>query len=92
MTTGTWNLYLIAIHPNRQGQGYGAALIAHLEQSLAARGERVLIVETSGLPAFDRTRAFYRKIGYEEEARIREFYQAGEDKIVFRKALGPKQE
>lgn len=54
---------------------------------LAARGERVLLVETSGLASFERTRAFYRKCGYDEEARIREFYQAGEDKIVFRKSL-----
>jgi ribosomal protein S18 acetylase RimI-like enzyme len=87
MTQGTWNLYLIAIHPDRQGTGRGAALLRHVEQALAARGERILLVETSGLPGFERTRNFYRKCGYDEEARIREFYQAGEDKIVFRKAL-----
>ena len=29
----------------------------------------------------------YFKNGYDEEARIREFYQAGEDKVVFRKML-----
>jgi ribosomal protein S18 acetylase RimI-like enzyme len=87
MTQGTWNLLLIAVHPGRQGQGRGAALLRHVEQALAARGERVLLVETSGLPSFKRTRAFYRKCGYDEEARIRDFYQAGEDKIVFRKAL-----
>jgi ribosomal protein S18 acetylase RimI-like enzyme len=87
MTQGTWNLYLIAVHPDRQGQRRGAALLRRVEQTLAARGERVLLVETSGLPSFEPTRAFYRKCGYEEEARIRDFYQAGEDKIVFRKAL-----
>jgi ribosomal protein S18 acetylase RimI-like enzyme len=87
MTQGTWNLYLIAVHPDRQGKGRGTALLRHVEQALAERGERVLLVETSGLPAFERTRAFYRQCGYDEEARIRDFYQAGEDKIVFRKAL-----
>ena len=87
MTQGTWNLYLIAVHPDRQGQGRGTALLRHVEQVLTARGQRVLLVETSGLPAFERTRAFYRQSGYDEEARIRDFYQAGEDKIVFRKAL-----
>ena len=56
---------------------------------MTERGERVLLVETSGLPGFERTRAFYRKLGYDEEARIRDFYQAGEDKVVFRKALAP---
>ena len=87
MTEGTWNALLLAVRPERQGKGLGAALMRHVEQTLAERGERVLLVETSGLDAFERTRNFYRKIGYKEEARIREFYAAGEDKVVFRKAL-----
>ncbi len=84
---GTWNLYFIAVHPDRQGEGRGATLLRHVEQTLAARGARVLLVETSGVPNFERTRAFYRKQGYDEEARIREFYKAGDDKVIFRKAL-----
>lgn len=87
MTDGTWNLYLIAVRPDRQGQGRGATLLRHVEQTLTARGERVLLVETSGLESFDRTRAFYRKCGYDEEARIRDFYSAGNDKLVYRKVL-----
>ncbi len=62
-------------------------MLCHIEQKLAARGERILLVETSGLESFEGTREFYRKCGYEKEAQIREFYQAGEDKIVFRKSL-----
>jgi GNAT superfamily N-acetyltransferase len=87
MTSGTWNLLLIALHPDRQGRGNGAEILAYVERLLAAQGERVLLVETSGLPAFGRTRAFYARCGYDEEARIRDFYAAGEDKVVFRKAL-----
>ena len=87
MTQGTWNLLLIAVHPVQQGRGVGAKLTRHIEKSLAASGERVLLVETSGLPEFERTRSFYRRLGYTEEARIRDFYQAGEDKIIFHKAL-----
>ncbi|NES99060.1 MAG: GNAT family N-acetyltransferase [Sphaerospermopsis sp. SIO1G1] len=88
MTEGTWNLYLIAIHPDYQRQGRGAFLLNYIEQMLTQRGERVLLVETSGLEDFEYVRAFYRKSGYEEEARIREFYKAGDDKVIFRKALG----
>ncbi len=87
MTNRTWNLQLIAIRPDRQGQGRGATLLRYVEQTLTARGGRMLLVETSGLPDFERTRAFYRKCGYEEEARIRDFYAAGDDKVVFRKVL-----
>lgn len=87
MTEGTWNLYLIAVHPDYQRQGIGRAMIGYIEQMLTAQGERLLLVETSGLEDFAGTRAFYHKCGYEKEALIREFYQAGEDKIVFRKLL-----
>jgi ribosomal protein S18 acetylase RimI-like enzyme len=87
MTDRTWNLLLIAILPDRQRQGRGAALLRHVEQTLVARGGRMLLVETSGLPEFDRARAFYAKCGFEEEACIRDFYAAGDDKIVFRKVF-----
>lgn len=58
-----------------------------VEQAVQVRGARVLLVETSGLPSFAHTRAFYHACGYHEEARIRDFYRAGDDKIVFWKAL-----
>ena len=87
MTEGTWNLYLIAVHPDCQRLGYGTSMLRYIEQTLIQRGERLLLVETSGLDSFEKTREFYRKSGYEQEARIREFYRAGEDKIVFRKLL-----
>lgn len=85
MTEGTWNLLFIAIHPDHQGQGRGTALLRHVEQTLAARGERLLLVETGA--SLEQTRALYRKCGYDEEARIRDFYKAGDDKIIYRKVL-----
>lgn len=87
MTQGTWNLYFIAVQPALQGQGRGGKLLSHVEHHLKDKGERILIIETSGLASFELTRAFYDKHGYDEEARIREFYAAGDDKVVFRKAL-----
>ena len=87
MTDGTWNLLAIGVHPGLQGRGIGTELIRHLETTLADRGERVLLVETSGLPDYEETRRFYQHLGFAEEARIREFYAAGEDKIVFWKSL-----
>ncbi len=87
MTHGTWNLYLIAIHPDYQRQGRGTALLRDVEQMLTERGERVLLVETSGTDDFDYVRQFYRDRGYTEEARIRDFYIDGVDKVIFRKSL-----
>ncbi|MEM9906091.1 MAG: GNAT family N-acetyltransferase, partial [Cyanobacteria bacterium P01_D01_bin.44] len=61
MTIGTWNLLFIAVRPDRQGQGRGAALMRYVEQTLATRGAHLLLVET--LASFERTRAFYHKCG-----------------------------
>ncbi|HEY9767380.1 MAG TPA: GNAT family N-acetyltransferase [Coleofasciculaceae cyanobacterium] len=87
MTHQTWNLQLIAVRPDRQRQGRGALLLRYVEQALTEKGGRILLAETSGVPGFESTRQFYRKCGYEEEARIRDFYEAGDDKIVYRKVL-----
>lgn len=87
MTDCAWNLLLIAVHPDRQGRGVGGMLTRHVEAILRDRGGRILLVETSGLPEFEASRAFYRRSGFEREGRVRDFYAAGEDKIIFRKAL-----
>ena len=68
---------MIAVRRDGQGGGRGAALLGHVEQALQASGQRVLLIETSGLPEFARTRAFYARCGYEEEARVRDFFAAG---------------
>ena len=87
LTDGTWNMLAIAVHPAHQGRGAGSALVKHLEATLLARGQRVLIADTSGTPEFKQTREFYAKNGYSEEARIRDFWAAGNDKVVFWKLL-----
>lgn len=87
MTSGTWNLYWIAVHPERQRQGRGQTLLSYVQQWLSDRGARLLLVETAGTDDFDYVRKFYLDSGFEKEARIRDFYDIGVDKIVFRKAI-----
>ncbi len=87
LAEGAWNMLAVAVLPSEQGGGCGGAIIKHLEAVLKKRGQRILIADTSGADAFVQTRAFYRKNGYVEEARIRDFWAAGDDKIVFWKPL-----
>lgn len=86
-TDGTWSLTLIAVRRDRQGRGRGAALMRHMEDDLREKGQRLVLVQTSGLPGFAQTRNFYLKCGYEQEARVRDYYTTGEDMILFRKDL-----
>ncbi|HAS39154.1 MAG TPA: GNAT family N-acetyltransferase [Microscillaceae bacterium] len=87
LTEGTYNLYLIAVHAQYQGQGIGREMIQYLEELLREQGQRILLVETSGNAEFELTRKFYLQNNYTQEAIIREFYQKGEDKVVFWKKL-----
>lgn len=87
MTEGTYNLYLIAVNKSQQGKGIGTQIMNYVESLLRKQNHRILLVETSGLPEFEQTRKFYDKLGYTREAVIRDFYQEGEDKIVFWKKL-----
>lgn len=84
LTNGTWNQLMIAVAPDQHGKGLGRQLMRHLEQALADRGERMIIVDTSGTDAFEATRRFYRAIGYEQVACIPDFWDTGDDKITFR--------
>lgn len=87
MTEGTWNLLLIAVSKSEQGSGVGTRLMSHVEQSLIEINTRVLLVETSGLPEYQLTREFYPKVGYKQVAIIPEYYDKGDDKVVFWKSL-----
>ena len=87
LTAGTYNLYLIAVHKDLQGKGIGRELMSYIENLLSSAGNRILLVETSGLPEFELTRTFYDNCRYNREAVIRDFYSEGEDKVIFWKKL-----
>ena len=90
LTIGTWNLLALAVAPPRQGQGLGRALVRAVEERILAQGGRLLLVETSGTAGFAGTRAFYRRLGFDREARIRAFYGPGDDKVIYTRALTPR--
>ncbi len=85
-----WNLYFLGVSPDQQGTGGGRALVGAVENDLISKGSeqaRVLLVETSGLPSFKPTRDFYEGLGFDEEARIRQFYGPDDDKVVYWKSI-----
>ena len=87
MTVGSWALWWIVVRADQHGQGLGRRLLAFAEEDARGCGANVLWVETSGTPHYEPTRRFYLKHGYDQEARLRDYYAAGDDQIIFRKAL-----
>jgi ribosomal protein S18 acetylase RimI-like enzyme len=87
VTRGTWNLLMLWTRKDREGRGHGFALVNHVERALVNASARLLIVETSGLAEFEKARNFYRKSGFIQEARIKNFFAEGDDKLVYTKAI-----
>jgi ribosomal protein S18 acetylase RimI-like enzyme len=88
-TDRTFDLYWIAVHPAAQRHGGGSRLLSEVEQRLVDRGARLLVVETSSRPEYDATRRFYLARGYQEVARMRDFYAIGDDRVIYTKSLSP---
>lgn len=86
-TDGAWYIKIIGVSPQFQRAGIGKEMMAEVERRLRLGNGRLILVETSATPEYDAARAFYSSIGYEEEARVRDFYTDGDDMVLFRKRL-----
>ncbi|MGD2154097.1 MAG: GNAT family N-acetyltransferase [Gemmatimonadales bacterium] len=84
-TVGTWDLYWIVVHPQAQGRGAGRGLLERAEAQMCDAGGRMCVIETSSRDDYEATRRFYRACGYEEVARIADFYDAGDDRVTYAK-------
>ncbi len=82
-----WDLWMIAVAPERQGQGIGGQLLRSSELKARAGGGHLMIIETSSEQRFDATHAFYIAHSYTEVGRIPDFYADGESKVIFSKRL-----
>jgi len=86
-TEGTYDLYWIAVSPKLHNKGIGRQLLNFTEREVVRMGGRLLIIETSSQEKYAPTQAFYLKNGYEIEARIRDFYRPGDDRLIYTKHL-----
>jgi len=91
-TEGTFDLYWIVVAPSVQGRGIGGLLDRHIEKTIRSLGGRLLIAETSSQPGYESTRQFYLRRGYSELSRIKDYYHAGDDLVVFGKYILPSQQ
>ncbi len=83
LTQGTFDLYWIATDPNLSRSGVGERLLKSVEQEVKSAGARLLVIETDSNPQYQSAVRFYLKQGYSEEARLKDFYFSGNDKLIF---------
>lgn len=83
VTDGTYDLYWTAVSPDKQKKGVGKKLLAFVEEEVVRQGGRMMIIETSSREKYLPTQEFYRKNSYCLEARIKDFYSPGDDRMIF---------
>jgi ribosomal protein S18 acetylase RimI-like enzyme len=82
-TTHSFDLYWIVVNAGCQGQGMGRRLLAHTEALIVAAGGHRLYAETSSRRQYRPTRVFYRRTGFHQAARLKDFYAPGDSKIIY---------
>ena len=88
MTESSFDLYWIAVHPDRVRRGVGRRLLKECEKKIREAGGARIYVETSGRVQYASTHAFYEDMGYQKEAVLADFYRPGDSKVVYCKRLG----
>jgi GNAT superfamily N-acetyltransferase len=87
MSKTSFDLYWIATHNDFRGKGIGRKLLEETCNQARNMGCSIIIAETSGLDHYAPTRAFYISNKFDLEARLKDFYTMGDDKLFYTKRL-----
>ena len=87
LTDGTFDLYWIAVNPNVQARGIGSGLIKYIEDYLKEKSARLILIETSGKPGYEKERKFYEKNKYDKLVEIKDFYKVDDSLVIYGKYL-----
>jgi ribosomal protein S18 acetylase RimI-like enzyme len=87
LTEGAYDLYWMAVTRGKQGRGFGRELVSWLEKTVRSAAGRLILIETSSQPKYEKTRRFYTGLNYKEVSRIPDFYRKGDDRITYVKYL-----
>lgn len=83
LTKSSFDLYWIVTHNDYRGKGIGKKLLEETYRQARAIGCTSIYAETSGLEHYAPTRAFYINNQYSLEATLKNFYDKGDDKLIY---------
>jgi ribosomal protein S18 acetylase RimI-like enzyme len=88
MTDFSYDIYWIVVDKTLQGRGVGHQLMELIESTLLnSSGKAILRIETSGKKEYAYQQRFYQSCGYSLIGRICDFYEPGDDFLMYAKHI-----
>jgi ribosomal protein S18 acetylase RimI-like enzyme len=82
-TKNSYDIYWIAVHNDYRNQKIGRIILEKTENAIKEIGGKGIYLETSSTEKYLPTREFYIRCNYFVEARIKDFYDTGDDKVIY---------
>lgn len=86
-TAGSYDLYWIAVDDHLRAKGLGKKLLKKSENVIRKSGGQHIYAETSSRDQYRTTQVFYEGCGYIREAFLKDFYAAGDSKVIYSKVI-----
>ena len=86
-TRGTAKLHAILVTASARTRGIAGRLCDHVARELAREGARLIIAEVPDCGALRPGLQLLQRCGWHEEARVPDFFAAGEALLLFRREL-----
>jgi ribosomal protein S18 acetylase RimI-like enzyme len=87
LTRGTVDLYWVATSPKAQGRGVARNLLQQVEKDAVAAGNYLMVIWTSSKAEYEPARKFYARYGCTLSAQLTDFYDHGDDLVIFTKKM-----
>jgi len=78
-----FELYWVVVAKEARRMGVAKMLHDYFIKYAKGKGARAVFVETESESAYGKAQEFYKRCGYTEEARVKDFYGIGNDKIIY---------
>lgn len=86
-TLGTYEMYWLCVNKSIQGQGIGKFIVDTVFDMVRDLGGHKLILQTAGRAQYIPTQKFYIHCGFTLEARIKDYYDIGDDCLTYTKEI-----
>lgn len=86
-TLSSFEIYWIGVDKLFQGKGIGKALIQRIVETVKGYGATKIVLQTAGREQYVPTQKFYNTVGFEMEARIKDYFAVGDDCLIYTFAI-----